>query len=60
MAGSARAGLLVAGDIDAALEVLDVGRGGRSLTDDPWALDLLAWAVGDDHLALRGARGASK
>ncbi len=60
MASSSRAGLLVAGDIDAAFEVLDVGRGGRSLAEDAWALDLLAWAVGDDHLALRDALGLSK
>jgi tetratricopeptide (TPR) repeat protein len=60
MSTAARAGVLVAGDLGAALDVLDVGRGGRALADDPWALDLLAWAVGEDHLALRtklGLRG---
>src|SRR5690606_11646346 len=48
-----RAGLLLCGDLTAALAVLDVGRGARSLADDPAALSLLAWAVSDDHLHLR-------
>ena len=55
-----RAGLLIGGDIEAALDVLDVGRGGRSVLDNREALDLLAWAVGDDHLALRGQLGLAK
>jgi len=53
MSTAARAGLLLAGDISVALDILDVGRGGRSLKDNPAALALLAWAVGNDHAALR-------
>ena len=54
----ARAGLLACGDLTAALAVLDVGRGGRAIADDPIALDLLAWSVGDDYTALRAMVGA--
>ena len=57
---SARAGLLLGSDIAAALDVLDVGRGGRSVLDDKPALDLLAWAVGDDHMALRAQLGLKR
>ena len=55
----ARAGLLVCGDLSAALAVLDVGRGGRAIADDPIALDLLSWSVGDDYAMLRAAVGAA-
>ncbi|RMH39208.1 MAG: tetratricopeptide repeat protein, partial [Deltaproteobacteria bacterium] len=54
-ATAARAGLAVAGDVAAALDVVDVGRGGRLLADDPWALDLVAWAASEEHLAVRRA-----
>jgi hypothetical protein len=57
MAFANRAGLLFAGDLAATLEVLDVGRGGRSLVDSPLGLDALAWAVGDTHLGLRRQLG---
>lgn len=50
---SARAGLLFGGDISVALDIMDVGRGGRSLKDDKAGLELLAWAVGDAHRTLR-------
>ena len=53
LATLARAGLLVCGDVAAALDVLDVGRGARAITDQPGALELLAWAVSDHHLSLR-------
>ncbi len=53
----ARAGLLACGDLAAALAVLDVGRGGRAIADDPIALDLLSWSVSDDHTAMRAALG---
>ncbi len=55
----ARAGLLACGDLSAALAVLDVGRGGRAIADDPIALDLLSWSVGDDYAMLRAAVGAA-
>ena len=53
IAASHRAGLLWAGDLAVALQVLDVGKGGRSLTDSQAALDLVAWSVSEDHLRLR-------
>lgn len=56
---ASRAGLLLSGDVAVALDVLDVGRGGRSLVDEQPVLDLLAWAAGDAHLALRKALGLS-
>jgi hypothetical protein len=39
----------------------DVGRGGRVLADSPSALELTAWSVSEDHLALRAPdhRGAA-
>jgi tetratricopeptide (TPR) repeat protein len=54
-----RAGLLLAGELSAAFEILDVGPGGRSVADDPNALALVAWAVGENHLALRKRLGIS-
>lgn len=60
LARAACAGLLVCGDLDAALDGLDVGRGARSVTDEPIALDLLSWSVSEDHLALRTQLGLSK
>jgi tetratricopeptide (TPR) repeat protein len=57
LASAARAGLLLAGDLDAALGVLDIGRGARSLSDDPIGLSLLVWSVSDDHLHLRRRLG---
>jgi len=57
LATGARAGLLYGGDVSAALDALDVGRGGRSAIDDPVALDLLLWMTGDDHLDLRRQLG---
>ncbi|HEU4726665.1 MAG TPA: tetratricopeptide repeat protein, partial [Kofleriaceae bacterium] len=52
-----RAGLLWSGDVSVAHAQLDVGRGGKSLTDSPVALDLTAWSVSDDHLKLRDRLG---
>lgn len=54
-----RAGLLWASDLGVALSVLDVGKGGRAITDSPAALDLCAWSVSDDHLRLREKLGLS-
>ena len=48
-----RTGLVWCGDLAVALQVLDVGKGGRSLADSAAALDLVAWSVSDDHLRLR-------
>ncbi|HUS32079.1 MAG TPA: hypothetical protein VMZ53_26450 [Kofleriaceae bacterium] len=52
-----RTGLVWASDLAIALSVLDVGRGGRAITDSPAALDLAAWSVSDDHLRLREKLG---
>ncbi len=57
VATATRAALLFAGDLAVGLDMLDVGRGGRSITDDRSALALLAWAVSDAHIALRKALG---
>jgi hypothetical protein len=53
----ARAGLLWSGDVDAAFDAIDVGRGGRALADDAVGLALLHWAVGGDHIVLRSKLG---
>ncbi|HEY0195669.1 MAG TPA: tetratricopeptide repeat protein, partial [Kofleriaceae bacterium] len=52
-----RAGLLWCGDLAVAHAQLDVGRGGRTLVDSKSALDLTAWSVSEDHLALRDRLG---
>jgi Tfp pilus assembly protein PilF len=52
-----RAGLLWSGDLAIALSVLDVGKGGRSLSDSQPALDLTAWSVSEAHLRLREKLG---
>jgi len=57
MVTGACAGLLIGGDLAAALAVLDLGRGGRSVVDEPGALDFLAWTAGTDHLVLRAKLG---
>ena len=44
-----RAGLLWAGDLAIALAMLDVGKGGKALTDSPAALELTAWSVSEQH-----------
>ncbi|MCW5809203.1 MAG: hypothetical protein KIT31_43010, partial [Deltaproteobacteria bacterium] len=52
-----RAGLLWAGDLAVALAQLDVGRGGKSLTDSPPALELTGWSVSEEHQRLREKLG---
>ena len=52
-----RAGLAWSGDTAVALAVLDVGKGGRELSDSPAALELVAWSVSEDHLRLRDKLG---
>jgi hypothetical protein len=54
-----RTGLLWSGDLHVALTQLDVGRGGRAITDSAAALDLVAWSVSDEHLRLRELLGIS-
>ena len=54
-----RAGLVWAGDLAVALAILDVGKGGRQLTDSPAALALVAWSVSLDHLKLRSQLGVA-
>ncbi|HWM88887.1 MAG TPA: hypothetical protein VNO33_23715, partial [Kofleriaceae bacterium] len=53
----ARAGLLLCADLPAALDLLDLGPGARSLTDDRDALSLLAWAVSGERMDLRRRLG---
>ncbi|MBA3460722.1 MAG: hypothetical protein H0T46_12215, partial [Deltaproteobacteria bacterium] len=54
-----RAGLLWAGDLAVVHAQLDVGKGGKSLADNPSALDLTAWSIGDDHIKLRDRLGVA-
>ena len=48
-----RTGLLWASDLAVALQILDVGKGGRAITDSPPALELTAWSISNEHLTLR-------
>ncbi|HEU0030262.1 MAG TPA: hypothetical protein VFQ53_06515 [Kofleriaceae bacterium] len=54
-----RAGLLWAGDLAVALAQLDVGRGGKAITDSAPALELAAWSVSDEHAKLREVLGVA-
>nr|HEX4312727.1 hypothetical protein [Kofleriaceae bacterium] len=54
-----RAGLAWCGDLAVALEQLDVGKSGRSLADSAPALELVAWSISEDHIALRDKLGIS-
>jgi tetratricopeptide (TPR) repeat protein len=54
-----RAGTLWAGDLSVALAQLDVGKGGRALSDSPAALELVAWSISDEHLRLRDHLGVA-
>ncbi|MEJ7603861.1 MAG: hypothetical protein WKG01_38630, partial [Kofleriaceae bacterium] len=54
-----RAALLWAGDLAVALTQLDVGKGGKSLTDSAPALDLTAWSISADHARLRALLGVA-
>jgi hypothetical protein len=54
-----RAGLLWSGDLAVALAQLDVGRGGKALTDSSPGLDLTAWSVSDEHHRLRDKLGVT-
>lgn len=54
-----RAGLLWSGDLAVALAALDAGKGGRSLSDNPAAVDLLVWSVSLPHAHLRDELGLS-
>jgi hypothetical protein len=54
-----RAGTLWAGDLSVALAQLDVGKGGRALSDSPAALELVAWSISEDHLRLRDHLGVA-
>ncbi len=55
LAAGNRAGLLWAGDLAVVLAQLDVGKGGKALTDA--ALKLVAWSVSSDHVTLRDQVG---
>jgi len=48
-----RVGLLWSSDLAVALAILDVGKGGRTLADSPFALDLASWSVSDEHVRIR-------
>jgi len=52
-----RAGLLWCGDLAVAFGQLDVGKGGKAISDSPAALELTAWSVSDEHLRLRELLG---
>jgi hypothetical protein len=39
--------------------MLDVGRGGKALTDSPSALELAAWSVSEEHQRLRERVGVA-
>ncbi|HEY4177595.1 MAG TPA: tetratricopeptide repeat protein [Kofleriaceae bacterium] len=54
-----RAGLLWCGDIAVAHAQLDVGKGGKALSDSPFALELTAWSISDDHMKLREKLGVA-
>ncbi len=60
MALAHRAGLLWAGDIAVALELLDVGRGARAVADNAIAQDLLAWSVSVEHRQSRDELGLAR
>ncbi|HPH67921.1 MAG TPA: hypothetical protein PLF40_19315, partial [Kofleriaceae bacterium] len=60
LAMSHRAGLLWAGDIAVALEMLDVGRGARAIADNPIAQDLMMWSVSVDHRRARDELGLAR
>jgi len=53
LAAGQRTGLVWGSDLAVALQILDVGKGGRAITDSPAALDLVAWSVSNEHLELR-------
>lgn len=55
-----RFGLLAAGDPDAALAQLDVGRGGQAIEDSPLGQDLVRWTLSADHVALRAELGLAR
>jgi hypothetical protein len=38
---------------------LDVGKGGKAITDSPLALDLTAWSVSAEHARIRQMLGIS-
>jgi tetratricopeptide (TPR) repeat protein len=52
-----RAGLLWCGDLAIALAQLDVGKGGKELSDSGPGLELMAWSVSADHARLREQLG---
>ena len=54
-----RAGLVWSGDLAVAHAQLDVGKGGKALSDSPAALELTAWSVSEDHGALRERLGVA-
>jgi len=55
----ARAGLLLCDDLPTALDLLDLGPGARSWTEDRGAYSLLAWAVSRERRDLRRRLGLS-
>ncbi|MGN6109123.1 MAG: hypothetical protein ACTHU0_28715, partial [Kofleriaceae bacterium] len=59
LAAGHRAGLVWSGDLAVVLAQLDVGKGGKPLTDSASALELTAWSVSDEHARLRDALGVA-
>jgi tetratricopeptide (TPR) repeat protein len=60
LVSGARAGMLLCGDLQVAMDVVDIGRGGRVVVDDPDGLQLFSWTVSADHLLLRAKLGLRK
>ncbi|HUS66304.1 MAG TPA: hypothetical protein VMZ28_17250, partial [Kofleriaceae bacterium] len=56
----ARAGMVLGGELPAALDMLDIGRGARTLAGDRGALSLLAFAASAAHLELRRRLGLKR
>ncbi|MBA2543532.1 MAG: hypothetical protein H0V17_28075, partial [Deltaproteobacteria bacterium] len=52
-----RAGLLWCGDLAVVLAQLDVGKGGKAISDSPSALEVTAWSVSEANLRLRELLG---
>jgi tetratricopeptide (TPR) repeat protein len=59
LAVGSRAGLLWCGDLGVTLAQLDLGRGGKAISDHPAALELIAWSISEEHQRLREQLGVA-
>jgi hypothetical protein len=55
-----RVGLLLGGDPGVALAQIDAGRSGQAVQDSAAAQDLIKWALGAEHVALRSELGLGR